>query len=160
MLVVDPEGHVEFSPANNLPDELPQGWYTLYFAPTGIPKDHRFLPCEPSDSVLTSMAIRYDHGLGVDGYYGEGHQQRLEGTKRIMRQIYEEAVGLGFCQNGLPSPGTNPFPSAIESLKNRVKTVREQDISSLANQEGVLDDLLDDITKLLNVLLQENGDDQ
>ncbi len=58
---------------------------------------------EPSPGLLMSMAMRYDHGLGVPGYYDsirrEGdptRAQRLESTLRIMRQLWEEAGGNGF----------------------------------------------------------------
>lgn len=59
------------------------------------------VPAEPPRALLISMAIRYDHGLGVPGYYdtlgnSEAHQQRLESTISIMSQLYEEVVGKGF----------------------------------------------------------------
>ena len=61
------------------------------------------VPTEPSRELLMSMAIRFDHGLGCPGYYdspmvsnGKSHQQRLESTIRIMRQLHEEVVGRGF----------------------------------------------------------------
>lgn len=59
------------------------------------------LPEEPPYDLLFSMALRYDHGLGCDGYYdmlyGDGeHNKRLESTISIMRQLYEEVSGHGF----------------------------------------------------------------
>jgi len=64
------------------------------------------MPKEPTDECLHSMAVRYDHGLGMDGYYDNSifdksptpnkHAQRLESTKRTMNQLYEEATGQGF----------------------------------------------------------------
>lgn len=63
---------------------------------------------EPPPGLLMSMAIRFDHGLGVPGYYDQlaamgltvdarvTHKQRLESTIRQMRQLWEEVVGLGF----------------------------------------------------------------
>jgi hypothetical protein len=62
------------------------------------------LPKEPPHGLLMSMAIRYDHGLGVPGYYdsplfaGSGltHQQRLDGALVTMAQLYEEVSGRGF----------------------------------------------------------------
>jgi len=58
------------------------------------------LPKEPPPGLLMSMALRYDHGLGCDGYYdmfGAGeHEKRLRGTLATMRQIYEEVSGNGF----------------------------------------------------------------
>lgn len=65
------------------------------------------MPKEPPAGLLMSMAIRFDHGLGVPGYY-DGmanlwppearvtHAQRLESTLRTMRQLYEEVSGYGF----------------------------------------------------------------
>lgn len=53
------------------------------------------VPAEPSEECLRSMAIRYDHGLAIPGYY-EDHERRMEVTMRQMRQLYEEAVGMGF----------------------------------------------------------------
>lgn len=65
------------------------------------------MPQEPPPGLLMSMAIRYDHGLGMPGYYdslnqctsipgGPTHAQRLESTLRTMRQLYEEVSGYGF----------------------------------------------------------------
>lgn len=63
------------------------------------------VPAEPSMGRLMSMAIRYDHALGLPGYYDSvvfgarppgTHARRLESTLVTMRQLYEEAVGLGF----------------------------------------------------------------
>ena len=75
--------------------------------------DYQIVSIEPSDALLTSMAIRYDHGLGVPGYYddemfkamnhGLSHAQRMENTKRQMRQLHEEVVGTGF--HNLPENG-------------------------------------------------------
>jgi len=61
------------------------------------------LPKEPPEELILSMAIRYDHGLAIDGYYdtlpvqlGATHKQRLESTLKVMRQLYEEVSGYGF----------------------------------------------------------------
>ena len=49
--------------------------------------------------------IRYDHALGMPGYYdqkimgchdGISHAQRLSGALTTMRQLHEEVVGGGF----------------------------------------------------------------
>lgn len=61
-------------------------------------------PKPPSLGLLMSMAIRSDHALGMPGYYDQAltrssnttHAQRLESTIREMRQLYEEATGVGF----------------------------------------------------------------
>lgn len=69
------------------------------------------VPVEPTPGLLMSMAIRYDHGLGVPGYYDSlseafsikghkgpmpTHDERLQSTLRTMRQLHEEVVGTGF----------------------------------------------------------------
>lgn len=63
------------------------------------------LPETPPPGLLMSMAIRYDHGLGVPGYYdqpmfkrenGPSHAQRLVAALTTMRQLYEEVAGTGF----------------------------------------------------------------
>ena len=63
------------------------------------------MPQEPPPGLLMSMAIRFDHGLGVPGYYDQllaagaavdRHATRLESTLRTMRQLYEEVSGYGF----------------------------------------------------------------
>lgn len=77
---------------DNLPPSVPVG------------ADAVMVPKEPSEGVLVSMAIRYDHGLGVPGYYDQplfgaengGHKRRMESTVAKMRQLYEEVVGAGF----------------------------------------------------------------
>lgn len=57
---------------------------------------------EPSDGLLVSMAMRWDHGLGCPGYYdqplfgGVGHEARLRSAMATMRQLHEEVVGTGF----------------------------------------------------------------
>jgi hypothetical protein len=59
---------------------------------------------EPPDGLLMSMAVRYDHGLGIPGYYdqfqflnyGVTHEQRLKATLVTMRQLYDEVAGYGF----------------------------------------------------------------
>jgi hypothetical protein len=63
------------------------------------------MPKEPPLGLLMSMAIRFDHGLGVPGYYDSewfrrpgqpSHKQRVEATLTMMRQLYEEVSGHGF----------------------------------------------------------------
>ena len=69
-----------------------------------IPKGHVVVPVKPTDELLLSMAVRYDHGLGMPGYYdqalfsasGVTHAERLECTLVTMRQLHEEVVGTGF----------------------------------------------------------------
>jgi hypothetical protein len=62
------------------------------------------VPTKPTEILLKSMAVRYDHGLGMPGYYdqeliaseGVTHARRLESTMITMRQLHEEVVGTGF----------------------------------------------------------------
>jgi hypothetical protein len=69
-----------------------------------VPKDHVLVPVKPTDALLMSMAVRYDHGLGIPGYYdselfaasGLTHARRLEAALTTMRQLHEEVVGKGF----------------------------------------------------------------
>lgn len=63
--------------------------------------ERRLLPKDPPAELLLSMALRFDHGLGLPGYYdslyGEGeHELRLQSTLAQMRQLYEEVSGYGF----------------------------------------------------------------
>lgn len=65
---------------------------------------------EPSPGLLMSMAMRYDHGLALPGYYDQmnaamktagmepkaTHAERLKSTLRTMRQLWEEVTGNGF----------------------------------------------------------------
>lgn len=53
------------------------------------------VPIEPSIGLLTSMALRYDHGLGVPGYYdsllGPGeHNALMHSIIMTMRKLHEE----------------------------------------------------------------------
>lgn len=75
--------------------------------PTGWSDKAPALPQQPPLGLLVSMAMRYDHGLGMPGYYdslaslglgwkGVAHKQRLLGTLATMRQLYEEVSGHGF----------------------------------------------------------------
>ena len=74
------------------------------------------LPQKPPQGLLMSMAIRYDHGLGVDGYYdqplfatsGLTHKQRLESTLTTMLQLYEEVAGWGFFK----------YPDVVQEVHN------------------------------------------
>lgn len=67
-------------------------------------EEHVVVPVKPTDALLLSMAVRYDHGLGIPGYYdqelfsGSGltHARRLEAALTTMRQLHEEVVGKGF----------------------------------------------------------------
>ncbi|TXI25566.1 MAG: hypothetical protein E6Q67_00835 [Roseateles sp.] len=86
-----------------------------------MPSGLGMVPLEPSEEHLQSMAVRYDHGLGIPGYYDDplyasiapdGHAKRLESTKRIMRQLYEEAVGQGFHK-------LNLAPSSLHAEEGR-----------------------------------------
>lgn len=86
------------------------------------------LPKIPPEELLHSMAVRYDHGLGIPGYYDShplfssgklSHKQRYEAAISLMRQLYEEVSGYGFfawenppatlhwtdCEDELPEPG-------------------------------------------------------
>lgn len=62
------------------------------------------VPIEPSDGLLNSMALRFDHGIFAPAFPGakfipsteEERQQRIEVTRTIMRQLHEEVVGKGF----------------------------------------------------------------
>lgn len=80
------------------------------------------VPREPTPGLLMSMAIRYDHGLGVDGYYdqpllaGNGaHKQRLESTLRTMRQLHEEVTLRGFYKPERESAYSEQLDAALRS---------------------------------------------
>lgn len=104
-LLRTPEFMAQFDP-EKFARQLERIAAALASAPTSAPVgvDAVMVPKEPSEGVLVSMAIRYDHGLGVPGYYdhplfgGEngGHKRRMESTVAKMRQLYEEVVGAGF----------------------------------------------------------------
>lgn len=72
------------------------------------------VPVEPTDKLLLSMAIRFDHGLGLPGYYDQelfgkklggdiSHARRLEVALSQMRQLHEEVVGAGFYKAARPT---------------------------------------------------------
>lgn len=69
-----------------------------------LPEGFMIVPKEPTRGLLVSMAIRWDHGLGIPGYYDKGlhqlsgltHKQRLLSAINLMRQLYQEATGQGF----------------------------------------------------------------
>jgi hypothetical protein len=82
------------------------------------------LPKEPPLGLLMSMAIRYDHALGIPGYYDQqifegegncGHMKRLQSTLTTMSQLYEEVAGYGFYQ---PSKETIYASKVPEEIKN------------------------------------------
>jgi hypothetical protein len=83
-------------------DKFPVGT-KLFAHPSEDGRDAE-LPREAPLGLLVSMAIRFDHGLGVPGYYdapvfdveGVGHAKRLRATISAMRQLYEEVSGHGF----------------------------------------------------------------
>ncbi len=83
----------------------------------------KLVPVEPTPELLRSMAMRYDHGLGMPGYYDQpifgaenvGHAKRLEATIRTMRQLHEEVVGAGFYQSAAaPQPPTVVREDGVE----------------------------------------------
>ncbi len=65
------------------------------------------IPEEPSEGILMSMAMRYDHALGFPGFYdqdltrtpGVTHAQRLASALTTMRKLYEEVARRGFYQD-------------------------------------------------------------
>ncbi len=89
---------------------LEHGWtWATPISGGSAPKDPRFvLPQEPAPGLLMSMAVRFDHAIGLPGYYDDpmfasgepaqrvSHQRRLESTLATMRQLYEEVSGYGF----------------------------------------------------------------
>ena len=92
------------------------------------------VPIEPTPELLHSMAVRYDHGLGIPGYYDQpafgaenvGHAKRLEATIRVMRQLHEEVVGTGFYRAAL-----TPAPTEAGGARDWLA------IAKLSGQHGV-----------------------
>lgn len=64
------------------------------------------VPAIPEPECIESMCLRYGHSYGLKRYIyskqreetAEEFECRREGTRRIMRQLYEEATGQGFFQ--------------------------------------------------------------
>ncbi|MFN3836734.1 MAG: hypothetical protein ACK4MI_03380 [Brevundimonas sp.] len=83
----------------------------------------RLVPVEPTEAVLTNMAIRFDHGLGCPGYYdnpifGEpNHARRFEAAKTTMRQLYEEVV-LSAAAPASPLPVGGQLSKNLGELKS------------------------------------------
>jgi hypothetical protein len=79
-----------------------EGWVVLGIAAVDFSRPP--LPAEPPPGLIESMALRYDHALGCDGYYdqpifatsGLTHQQMRDAAMSSMRQLYEEVSGHGF----------------------------------------------------------------
>lgn len=79
---------------------LPADLCVLGVAPETAP-DHAVVAIAPTDALLMSMALRYDHALGLPDYYDElegqgASQRRLDAALALMRQLHEEVVGAGF----------------------------------------------------------------
>jgi hypothetical protein len=95
------------------------------------------IPKNPSPGILMSMALRYDHALGVSGFYdqplysksGISHAQRLAGTLVTMRQLYEEVVREGFYQDSkeeeyvsmIKKEDSGEMGNIIEELMERLR---------------------------------------
>lgn len=58
---------------------------------------------EPDPALIDSMAMRYRHDFGL---LLEGSDEK-EVTRRVMRQIWEEVVGLGFYRPTPTPPETS-----------------------------------------------------
>lgn len=74
------------------------------------------VPATPEDERIESMCYRYDHAHGIrqpnwakSGMEtDEEWRNRQEANRRVMRQLYEEAVGLGFFHAHWTPPGSTP----------------------------------------------------
>ena len=75
------------------------------------------LPIEPTEGLLNSMCMRYDHGLGLPGYYdffGENqHAERLAQTQEKMKNIHKTVIHY------FNKPLDNAW---IENFQKKVKT--------------------------------------
>lgn len=75
------------------------------------------MPVEPTEGLLSSMCMRYDHGLGLPGYYdffGENqHAERLAQTQEKMKRIHETVI------HHFNKPLSN---SVIENLQTQFNT--------------------------------------
>lgn len=65
------------------------------------------VPREPTDALLLSIAVRFDHGLGVPGYYdaaffrggdGESHAEILERTCRLAGLAQRELLHVSLSE--------------------------------------------------------------
>lgn len=72
--------------------------------PSAASAGYLSVPKKPEAECIESMCRRYDHSFGLKRYiYSKQREEtdeefecRREGTRRIMRQLYEEATGQGF----------------------------------------------------------------
>jgi hypothetical protein len=127
-------------------------------------KTRAVLPKEPPAGLIASMVVRFDHGLGLDGYYdqpifassGLTHKKRRDGAIVTMQQLYEEVSGYGFfawpeCER-LPA-GIGPSQLLVEGL-NQIANGGAIAITDLKEQIDAAnietDNLLSFVTKVLN----------
>ena len=110
--------------------------------------DYVLVPREPTEAMLKSMAVRYDHGLGVPGYYDQpmfvglqlSHAQRFESTLRTMRQLYEEATGQGFCTIPQPAPQGEPVAWRRRHPRCNCAKAEREACAKLAEKLGLITD--------------------
>lgn len=66
-------------------------------------KEYALVPRKPTESQILNMALTYDHGLGVPGYYDspltagtkwgvQSHTQYFADTVVTMKKLYEVAI--------------------------------------------------------------------
>ena len=113
------------------------------------------VPREPPDSLLMSMAIWYDHGLGMPDYYDElfgpgKHEERLKSTLTTMRQLYEEVSGRGFYK---PEHENNYATLAAASAAS----VTEEQITTIAEELSWDDSAIADIKRACRGVLALAG---
>lgn len=101
----------------NIPTELREEVLSL----TKTISDYQLVPKNPSTGKLVSMALRYDHGLGLPEFYNsltgdpQEHQRRLTSTISTMRQLYKEAVDNGFYRPELEESYLRLLPDTKEN---------------------------------------------
>lgn len=129
-------------------------------APGGVADGWVLVPREPTPELLMSMAIRYDHGLGMPGYYdqelfsqsGITHARRLESALTTMRQLHEEVVGTGFYRAPALAPQSSAAPAwpageaaaLLDTLEGHLKSVQaalEKAVATITRQAVEIDHL-------------------
>lgn len=81
-----------------LDESLPAGT-PLYTTPPAPIEGWRWVPVEPTEEHINSIAMRYRHDFGLM----EADQR--ENVRRFARQMYEECIGEGFYKIAAPQPG-------------------------------------------------------